>query len=95
MMNFRNLNPNDFKKWMKCNDSDQADQDEKIVGMTVESKLCGKKTARSIVIESGSAGRVTREFTQHGGIVKSVDGDDYLVEVASGSFYINKRNVIV
>lgn len=95
MMNFRNLNPNDFKKWMKCHDSDQADQDEKIVGMTVESKFCGKKTARNIVIESGSAGRVVREFTQHGGTVRSVDGDDYLIEVASGSFYINKRNVIV
>jgi hypothetical protein len=35
-----------------------------------------------------------REFVQSGGVVKSADGEELLVEVESGSFYINKRNVI-
>jgi len=92
-MNFRNLNPNDFKKWMKENDSD-GEKTACAVGSVVEARYCGKKTARNIVIESGKAGRVVREFVQGGGTVKAVDGDEYLVEVVSGSFYINKRNVI-
>lgn len=90
-MNFRNLNPNDFKKWMKKHDD--AEDEATVVGSVVEARYCGKKTARSVVLESGSAGRVVREFVKNGGTVKAVDGDEYLVEVDSGSFYINKRNV--
>lgn len=94
MMNFRNLNPNDFKKWMRQHDAEPVDGATVAVGSVVEARYCGKKTARSIVLESGKAGRVIREFVQNGGTVKSVEGDEYLVEVDSGSFYINKRNII-
>lgn len=95
-MNFRNLNPNDFKKWMKQHDDDDERSSAKdVVGMAVEARHCGKRTARSIVLETGKAGRVVREFIQNGGTIKSVDGDEYLIEVASGSFYINKRDVNV
>lgn len=64
-----------------------------MVGVSVEARHCGKRTARCITLESGRAGRVVREFVQEGGVVRAVDGDEYLVEVNSGSFYINKNNV--
>lgn len=64
-----------------------------MVGVSVEARHCGKRTARCITLESGRAGRVVREFVQEGGVVRAVDGDEYLVEVTSGSFYINKNNV--
>lgn len=94
MTNFRNLNPNDFKKWMKQHDAEHTADSTVVVGSIVEARYCGKKTARSIVLERGKAGKVVREFVQNGGTVKSVEGDEYLVEVDSGSFYINKRNII-
>lgn len=95
MSDFRRLNTDDFKRWMKRHECDDADASPDVVGMRAEARFCGKKTARNIVLESGKAGRVVREFVQNGGIVKSVDGEEYLVEVDSGSFYINKRGVVI
>jgi len=93
MSDFRRLNPDDFKRWIKKHE-DEDTSESSFVGMRADPKFCGKKTARSIVLEAGRAGRVVREFVQEGGLVKSVDGDDFLIEVKSGSFYINKKNII-
>lgn len=95
MNNLEHLNADDFKKWIKTHESDNAFERSNLVGMKVEAKFCGKKIARSIVLENGRAGRVVREFVQNGGLIKSVDGDEYLVEVESGSFYINRCNIII
>lgn len=94
MNEFRFLNPDDFKRWMRTQQDQDSSSQENMVGLTVEARHCGKRTARSITLESGRAGRVVREFVQSGGVVKSVDGDEYLIEVPSGSFYIHKKNVI-
>ena len=95
MDKFRFLNPDDFKRWIRKQDeADGTPGAPSIVGVSVEAKHCGKKTARCITMESGRAGRVVREFIQSGGVVKSVDGEECLVEVASGSFYIQKRDII-
>lgn len=94
MGDFRFLNPDDFRRWMKRQDDIDAEEAVDIVGSTVEPRYCGKRTARNITLESGRAGRVVREFVQNGGVVKAVDGDEYLIEVKSGSFFINKRNVL-
>jgi len=88
------LNPDDFKRWMKKQDVADPTAEGGMVGLTVEAKYCGRKTARNITLEEGRAGRVVREFVQYGGVVKKVEGDEYLVEVDSGSFYINKRFVV-
>lgn len=93
MDELRFLNPDDFRRWMKSHQEDDPARAD-VVGMSVEARHCGRRTARIITLESGRAGRVVREFIQGGGVVKAVDGDEYLVEVASGSFYINKKNVI-
>jgi hypothetical protein len=94
MDNFRFLNPDDFKRWMRKHDESEDEVGLGMVGSSVEAKHCGKRTARCITLESGKVGRVVREFVQSGGVVKSADGEELLVEVESGSFYINKRNVI-
>lgn len=94
MDDFRFLNPDDFKRWMKNHDGGEPAGSPSLVGATVEARHCGKRMARCVTVESGKPGRVIREFVQGGGVVKSVDGDEYLVEVASGSFYVNRRNVI-
>lgn len=93
MDDFRFFNPDDFKRWMKKHDDDTEEVGANVVGSFVEPKYCGKKTARQITLEAGRAGKVVREFVQQGGVIKQVDGDEYLVEVQSGSFYINKKNV--
>jgi hypothetical protein len=94
MDKFRFLNPDDFKRWMRKHDEEETQSVPDLVGASVEAKHCGKRTARCITLESGRAGRVVREFVQSGGIVKAVDGEECLVEVASGSFYIKKSDVI-
>jgi hypothetical protein len=95
MDKFRFLNPDDFKRWMRRQDEgDGPEEGPSLVGSSVEARHCGKKTARCITLESGRAGRVVREFLQGGGVVKGVEGEECLVEVSSGSFYIKKRDVI-
>lgn len=95
MDNFNFLNPDGFRRWMKRHqDEEAAELKSSMIGASVEAKHCGKRTARSITIESGRVGRVVREFIQGGGVVRDIDGDEYLVEVPSGSFYINKINVV-
>lgn len=94
MDKFRFLNPDDFKRWMRKQDDEDGPGEPSLVGASVEAKHCGKKTARCITLESGRAGRVVREFVQSGGVVRAIEGEECLVEVASGSFYIHKRDVI-
>lgn len=94
MDEFGFLNPDDFRRWMKKQNDQEAEEQNGMIGVSVEAKYCGKRIARNITLESGRAGRVVREFVQEGGIVRAVDGDEYLVEVPSGSFYIHKSNVI-
>lgn len=94
MENIRFLNPDDFKRWMNKQDESDIAPPASELGASVEAKHCGRRTARLITLESGRAGKVVREFLQQGGIIRGVEGDEYLVEVESGSFYINKRNVI-
>lgn len=94
MNDLRYLNPDDFKRWIKVHEGDEEPLDQ-VVGMKVEARFCGKRIAREMTLESGRAGRVVREFVKNGGTIRSVDGEEYLIEVESGSFYTNKRNVVI
>lgn len=95
MSNFMHLNPDDFKKWMKKHEEDDPSEGLNLVGVRVEARYCGKRMARSISLESGKAGRVVREFIQNGGVVKSIDGDEFVIEVESGSFSTHRKNLII
>jgi len=87
------FNPDDFRRWMKKQDDECSAEGNSVVGAFAEARYCGKRIARNITLESGRAGKVVREFVTSGGVVKEVDGEEYLIEVESGSFYIHKRNV--
>ena len=87
------LNPDNFKKWMKNNSSDQENCST-IEGCEVQAKFSAKKTIKNMCIEEGKPGKVIREFMEDGGIVESVSGNEYLVTVNSGKFLINKKFLV-
>lgn len=90
------LNPDDFKKWMNTQTDFESNLSEKtLVGMNVETKFGDKRIAKHMIIENGKPSRVRAEFIEDGGTIMEVNGDDYLIEVPSGTFQINKRYVIV
>lgn len=93
MNNINFLNPDEFKKWIKNQDRIKCEKSN-LVGSFVESRHPGKKIARLINLECGKAGKVIREFLDNGGKIKAIEGNDYLIEVDSGSFYLNKRDII-
>ena len=95
MNNFFQLNPDNFKKWMKSQSDFEVNMDQSLIGLNVETKLSPKRLFSKITLENGKALKVIKEFLEFGGSLKSVDGDEYLIEVKSGSFYVNKKYVIV
>lgn len=83
-----------FKKWMK----DQNEFDPKMkkkypIGEFVESKVGPKKLAEAMNLEDGQMNKVVKDFIKNGGSIKEVAGDDFLIEVTMGSFYIAKNYV--
>jgi hypothetical protein len=94
MINF--INPDNFKKWMKLqNDEFSHKLENTVIGSTAETKLSLKRIAKNITIEYGKANKIAKEFIENGGTVKEIIGEEYLIEVKSGAFFVNKRYVIV
>ena len=95
MNEFEYLNPDNFKKWMKSQKDFDASLEQTVVGLTAETKFSGKRIIKNITLEQGKATKVVKEFIENGGTVVEVSDEEYLIEVTSGSFYINKKFVIV
>jgi high-affinity K+ transport system ATPase subunit B len=95
MNEFEYLNPDNFKKWMKSQNDFESNLNNTVIGLTAETKFSGKRIIKNITLEQGRANKVVKEFIENGGIVKEVNENEYLIEVSSGSFYINKKFVIV
>jgi hypothetical protein len=84
---FGPFNLSDFKKWM------QNQHDAKYnssVGLEVESKIPIKKLASRIEVQEGDTVLVIKEFKRNGGIVKEVNGQNFLIENKKGSFLVHK-----
>ena len=95
MNDFSRLNPDNFKKWMKSQNDFDATMDQNLLESTVETRLSAKRIMATMVPEKGKASRMAKEFVEGGGTLKKVEGDEYLIEVGSGFFRINKKYVIV
>jgi translation initiation factor IF-1 len=96
MDDFYHLNPDNFKKWMRTHGEEfEVSMENNVVGLNVETKFGGKRMIHKMTIESGDAVKVAKEFVELGGVIENVDGDEYLIKVNSGSFYTNKKNVIL
>ena len=85
------LNVDNFKKWIKTQKDFNSNLNESVVGLNAESKVSRKKIIDVITVESGDLQKISKQFVENGGSILSVDGDEFLVEVKSGSFYINKK----
>ena len=96
MTDFSCLNADDFRKWMRHNpEFDTSMKQKSLIGLTVETRVAPKRLANHVVIEAGSMHKVVKDFVDNGGVIKEVIDDEYLVEVRSGSFQINKKYVII
>lgn len=94
MSNFSYLNPDNFKKWMKNQGEFEGSIERDLIGLQVETKFSAKRIMSKITVDTGKPGKVSRDFAENGGKILDVIDDEYLVEVKSGSFLINKNLVI-
>jgi hypothetical protein len=86
------FNADNFRRWMKNHTEETETID--MTGFEVQAKYHVKKIMNNMCVESGSPGKVIREFMDNGGTIKSISGNEYLIKVASGEFTINKKFVI-
>jgi hypothetical protein len=63
------------------------------IGELVESKVSSKKFSEVMTLEDGQMNKVVKDFIKNGGKIKEVSGNDFLVEVTMGTFYIPKNYV--
>jgi hypothetical protein len=94
MSDFLYLNPDNFKKWMKNQDEFDSSLNQDFVGLRVETRFGAKRIMHKMTLESGKSHKVARDFVENGGTVLDVVGEEFLVEVKSGSFLINKNLII-
>ena len=92
---FNEFNVNNFKKWIK-NLEEDGNVEQELLGMKVESKINFKKLISRINIldpDDGEEELLAKEFRQEGGVISDIDGNNFLIEVSSGSFTIHKMYV--
>ena len=95
MSGFPYINPDNFKRWMKSQNDFDTNLEQTMIGCTVETKFSNKIILKNLEIESGRSCKVAKDFVENGGIIKEVNGNEYLIQVEAGLFYINKKFVIV
>lgn len=90
------FSPDDFKKWLKQQDSEPASHSKKsrdVIGMTVESKVTSRKLASVMEAEQGDACDLAVDFRENNGVIIDTDGKRFLIEVESGTFFIPRQYV--
>lgn len=95
MSNFNYLNPDNFKRWMRSQNDFETSLEKNLIGSIAETRFNARRLSKKIIIESGKVSKVSKEFVENGGTIKEIDGDECLIEVNSGSFYINKKYIII
>jgi hypothetical protein len=88
------FNFGDFRKWIQHQDLESVEMNKPSPkGLAVESKVSPKHILTQIKPEEGDAKELVKNFIEDGGIVRGIDGTNFLIEVKSGSFYVNRRYV--
>lgn len=83
-----------FKKWMESNpEQGKKPISEDLIGTQVQSKVSYNKLMNKIELEEGIEEDVCTDFFEEGGIIVDVEDKQYLIEVASGKFYLHKSYV--
>ncbi len=79
----------DFKSWLEKEDTIEEHFEEDV---HVKPKINPRKLLNKIDVESGDIEDIIKEF-KNGGKVVDQEGRKLLIEVKSGSFFINKSYV--
>lgn len=90
------LSVDNFRKWMKKNSTENTfnkNISEELFGTLVKSKVNTNKLLNSMQINEGELEELAIDFKRDGGSIKKVIGKTFLIEVASGSFYILRHYV--
>ncbi len=88
----------EFKKWLSSQEElkeffdigRQEKVDDGMVGCEVYSRISRKKLAGRMRAHRGDLDDMIEEFSEDGGFVTGTDKEDLLIEVASGTFHIQK-----
>jgi hypothetical protein len=81
---------NEFSEWMNTNDF-QSYMDRKKVNERVFPKTT--KLSKKISLDIGTLDEVKKDFLKYGGIVLKEEDNTLLIEVNSGTFYLNKKYI--
>ena len=86
---------NDFKRWIKSQESQQDTRSvcRSVLGTWVESKINMKKLMDKMSSETGDVEELALDFKNDGGIIVDVEGKDFFIEVDSGIFSIPRNYV--
>jgi hypothetical protein len=88
------LNLNDFKKWIRTQEEEPIRMNvPDLSGMQVESKVSVRRLEEEINPEEGTAAELADDFKDNGGTIIKMEGEEFLIEVDSGSFYIQRKYV--
>lgn len=79
----------EFKNWIKI----QTSSDKCLQGMQVQPKLSYKKLLDNIYPEDGDVEILAKEFKINGGVIAETNGENFLIKVEAGEFFILKTHV--
>jgi len=89
------LSLDNFKKWVE--DQSQVEpigqSKKELVGTEVQSKVGINKLTNKIEIEEGIEKIVCNDFLENGGKIVAVNEKHFLIEVATGKFYLHRSYV--
>lgn len=81
---------NDFSKWIK---EESVNKDFNIKKNQKVYPKHSNKLSSKIIVEDGCYKELTKDFIKRGGTILRADGEMLMVEVHSGTFYINEKEV--
>lgn len=81
---------NGFSKWIK---EEKINKDFNLKKNQRVYPKHSKKLSHKIIVEEGCYKELTKEFIKNGGIVLKNEGELLMIEVRSGSFMINEKEV--
>lgn len=78
----------EFKKWMST-----QNESNPLIGVEVEPKIQFRKILSKIEVQEGDTLKVAKDFKSNGGTIVEVNGETFLIECQSGTFFIHRRYV--
>lgn len=97
MSSYSVFNLDNFKKWMKDHHNEVPSMDKPaanpVVGLHVEPKIGVSRLVSKMEADSTNLEELATDFHENGGTIADVEGKDFVIEVASGNFRINRAYV--